>query len=238
MAEMDAAERDASTDLALDFVKLNSYLFTGGSEASALGRLVELAVKIVPGCDWAAITEWAQDRKPHSLAASARHAQTVDDLQYRFGEGPCLDAAMNAEVYWAPDLTHEERWPRFCAAAVAETPARGVLSFHLLDEPRRCALNLYSDTPGALTTESVNVAALFAAHARVLVLHADSSDKAAGLATALSTSRQIGAAIGILMHAHNITQEEAFTLLRDSSSQLNRKLRDVADDVTQTGELP
>jgi hypothetical protein len=226
------------TDLALDFVELNKYLFTGGGAATALARLVVHAVKTVPGCAWAAITSWHTGEKPRSIASTGPVAASADELQYRLGEGPSLDAASSREVVWVPNLARDDRWPRFSAAALTETPARGVLSFHLLDEPARCALNLYSSDPDALTAESVTVAALFAAHARVLLLHADSSGKAAGLTTALNTSRQIGAAIGILMNAHHVTQEEAFDLLRQSSSRLNRKLRDVADDVMLTGELP
>jgi AmiR/NasT family two-component response regulator len=100
------------------------------------------------------------------------------------------------------------------------------------------ALNLYGETAGALDDDAVTSAALFAAHARVLLMHADSSGKAASLATALTTSRQIGTAIGILMNARRITADDAFELLRGSSQQLNRKLRDVALEVTETGTLP
>ncbi|WP_211255428.1 ANTAR domain-containing protein [Actinocatenispora sera] len=53
-----------------------------------------------------------------------------------------------------------------------------------------------------------------------------------------ATSRQIGSAIGILMSAYTITNEQAFRLLRATSQNLNRKLRDVARDVTDPGELP
>jgi signal transduction histidine kinase/DNA-binding response OmpR family regulator len=63
-------------------------------------------------------------------------------------------------------------------------------------------------------------------------------DEAANLRIALGTNRQIGAAIGILMHGHGLTNEEAFQLLRQTSQRLNRKLRDIADDVVRTGDLP
>ncbi len=55
---------------------------------------------------------------------------------------------------------------------------------------------------------------------------------------ALVTARRIGAAIGILMSTLKITGEHAFGLLVMSSQRLNRKLRDVADDIMFLGELP
>ena len=55
---------------------------------------------------------------------------------------------------------------------------------------------------------------------------------------ALDSNRRVGAAIGILMIQHRIAEPEAFARLRHSSQTLHRKLRDVAEDVILTGELP
>lgn len=62
-------------------------------------------------------------------------------------------------------------------------------------------------------------------------------DQAANLQIALSSNRQIGTALGILMANHKITDTAAFTLLRTTSQRTHRKLRDIADDVVQTGCL-
>lgn len=59
-----------------------------------------------------------------------------------------------------------------------------------------------------------------------------------GLETALASNRQIGAAIGIAMARHGLTQTEAFQVLSRASQDQNRKLREVADDVVFTGEVP
>lgn len=228
----------AAGELATRFVALNEYLFAGGDRDTALQRLIDLAALSVPGCEWAAITAWPIDRSPRSLATSDRIASDVDDLQYRFREGPCLTAAADSEMTRIVDLSGEQRWPRFAAAVVAETPVRSALSFHLVDEPDRSALNLYGDRAGAFDTDAVTVASLFAAHARVLLLHSATGDKAANLTQALTTSRQIGTAIGILMNVHKVTAEAAFDLLKTSSQHLHRKLHDIAEEVTETGALP
>jgi len=48
----------------------------------------------------------------------------------------------------------------------------------------------------------------------------------------------IGAALGILMVQRKITETQAFTLLTDLSQSRHRKLRDLADAVVESGELP
>lgn len=228
----------SSGDIATDFVAINQYLSAGGQRAAALSRLVDLAVRSVHGCDWAAITAWPVGRPPRTLASSGEVALTADQAQYDAGEGPCLSAASELEPNLVPDFAAEVRWPRFRAALAERTPVRGVLSFHLANAPDQAALNLYSGVAGSFDAEAVNVAALFATHARVLVLHADSTVRAAQLIEALTSSRQIGVAVGILMHVHKIDSDQAFALLRATSQQLNRKLRLVADDVQHTGALP
>ena len=55
---------------------------------------------------------------------------------------------------------------------------------------------------------------------------------------ALQSNRQIGAAIGILMAQHRLTENEAFDRLRQTSQHRHRKLHDVAGDVLLTGTLP
>jgi AmiR/NasT family two-component response regulator len=56
------------------------------------------------------------------------------------------------------------------------------------------------------------------------------------LQTALRTSRMIGQAIGIIMTRRFVTQGEAFTLLRRTSNNTNRKLREIAEDIVVTGD--
>ena len=57
------------------------------------------------------------------------------------------------------------------------------------------------------------------------------------LQVALTTNRDIGAAIGILMYEHKIDREAAWNLLRVVSKQTNRKVRDLAVKVIEAGTL-
>jgi hypothetical protein len=60
----------------------------------------------------------------------------------------------------------------------------------------------------------------------------------ANLQIALATNRRIGMAIGVLMAHRRITDLDAFELLRVVSQRSHRKLRELAEDVLLTGELP
>lgn len=231
-------DSSGSAEIAREFEILNRRLGGTGDRPGTLDRLVALAVVSVPGCDWAAVTAWPTGHRPRSLATSSEVAATADNIQYDAGDGPCLQAASENEPVVIPDLDDSARWPGFARMVQDRTPVRSVMSFHLADEPERVALNLYGGAAGVVGPDAVSTGALFATHARVLLLHAGSAGRAVQLTEALSTSRQIGAAVGILMSVHKITSEQAFDLLRRTSQQLNRKLRSVADDVTQTGILP
>jgi hypothetical protein len=62
-------------------------------------------------------------------------------------------------------------------------------------------------------------------------------DKAANLEIALASNREIGMAMGILMSSRRVSEQVAFDLLRLASSHSHRKLRDLAAEVVQTGQL-
>ena len=58
------------------------------------------------------------------------------------------------------------------------------------------------------------------------------------LQQALLSRDVIGQAKGILMERLKITPEDAFDVLRHASQHLNVKLRELAREITETGELP
>jgi signal transduction histidine kinase/DNA-binding response OmpR family regulator len=82
------------------------------------------------------------------------------------------------------------------------------------------------------------------AHANYQLAHLreDAVDQAQAqserLRAGLDSSRTIGTAIGILMTTHQLSAAAAFQLLVAASQHTNRKLRDIAHDVTAAGELP
>ncbi len=229
---------DASSmmELAHEFAELGSELHGHGDSDAALRRMVELATKHVPACSWASITV-IRSKMPRTIAHSGPVAATADQLQYELGEGPCLQAAEDGVDYLLFDVQSEPRWPRYARALLAQTPVRSVLSFQLPAEDR-AALNLFCDTAGGFDDDSVTMGAVFAAHISTTVALYEAEEQAVNLERALTHSRQIGAAVGILMAHHKVTEEQAFNLLRTASQHLHIKLRDIAVGVVETGTLP
>lgn len=226
----------AMSELTLEFASLAAELHGDGDNDAALHRAVELSVKYIDGCAGAGITV-VRGGRGQTVAASEAMARRADALQCKIGEGPCLQAAWDDANYVMFDVAGERRWPRYAAALAEQTPFRSVLAFQLPAE-ESAALNLFGVTAAAFDDDSVAFGAVFAAHVSSLVALYEAEQQTANLRTALDSSRQIGAAVGILMAHHRVTQEQAFQLLRRASQQLQRKLRDIAVTVVETGALP
>jgi AmiR/NasT family two-component response regulator len=58
-----------------------------------------------------------------------------------------------------------------------------------------------------------------------------------GLMATVTTRNLIGQAQGILMERHHVTADQAFAMLSKVSQDNNRKLRDIADRLVNTGTL-
>ncbi len=202
-------------------------------------RLVIAAQRAAPNVEGAALTVLPPRSRPRSMAATGPLPRRADELQYSIGEGPCLDAAEGDDLVWVDDLAADGRWPAFATAVVAELGVRSIISVRLrLESDLRAALNLYATVPGALTAVDRVNAAIFGSFVALALDAERALEEASNLQLALQTNRQIGIAIGILMGRDLITAEQAFRELREVSQATNRKLRDVAQDVIETGELP
>ena len=62
--------------------------------------------------------------------------------------------------------------------------------------------------------------------------------KVEGLEEALLSRDVIGQAKGILMERLHLTSDQAFEQLREHSQKYNRKVREIAADVAETGAWP
>lgn len=199
---------------------------------------MEFAVRGVLGAEHASVPVVEGTRSPRTIAQTDQLPYDWDQLQYENGEGPCLEAIAASGVVLANDLCTDTRWPRFTHAVVDATPARSMLSFRLfLTEQNRAGLNMYATRPGVFTDQSVATGSMFAAYSSMALLAAARQERNHRL-RALKSNREIGIAIGILMASGKLTEQHAFDQLRRASSDLNRKLADIAADVTRTGQLP
>jgi hypothetical protein len=211
------------------------------TEADAMAAVTAVAVAVVPGVEWASITR-GRDGRFRTLAATDPAAEIGDGIQYELGTGPCVDAILRNTTFRTGDLCSDTRWPEFSRRVTEATAARSMLSLRLFmqesEEPNVIAgLNLYSTETQALDDSSEVVATLVATHGALAMAAAHARDRAEHLQRALSSNRDIGVAMGVLMATYKLTRTQAFDLLRVTSQNTNRKLADVAADVADTGTL-
>jgi hypothetical protein len=170
--------------------------------------------------------------KAVTVAASDDIAALIDDFEREYGDGPCLDAIEDESTYFDSDLTDGSPWPDLAARVLADTPVRGMAGFRLTSADQKTgALNLFSDTPGALTERSIDQAILLVAFVSVTLLAAQERQKAHTMRAGLESNREIGKAVGLLMAFHHIDDEAAFAILRKASQDMNLKLVEVAREI-------
>lgn len=210
-------------------------LLGNGDQAATADTLVLAAVDVVPGADHASLTV-ATKGQPRTMAATSELARNCDGLQYRLGEGPCVEALSEQEWYRSGDVGRDSRWPRWGPRA-AEEGSRSLVSARLSSANGSIgALNMYSERAGEFGDEDVvDLALLYALHAAIVL---GATRELNGLRAAMHHRHTIGIAQGILMQRYDLDQDHAFEVLRRYSSLSNTKLRDIAAKVVEQRDLP
>jgi transcriptional regulator with GAF, ATPase, and Fis domain len=227
MQEM-ADGRGHELELAETFAEVARTLLQERDVDAVLERICILAAETVKGCEACGISI-AEGTKITSLSRSDEVSRVVDRIQSETQEGPCVDAIREHEVFMTGSLSKELRWPNFAPRANQETGIESILSLRLFaSEDTMGSLNLYSAQRCAFDEQDVAVGSVFAAHAAVALAGAKHD---ADLEAKAATRDVIGMAKGIIMARRNISDEEAFDILRRASQRMNIKLREVAAGV-------
>ncbi|WP_285750479.1 ANTAR domain-containing protein [Lentzea sp. NBRC 105346] len=239
IARAERATVDAD-ELVAQFESLTRTLLTATTVADALDQIVTAALHVVPAAEVVSVTLRAPDGTFTTPVETHHIASELDQVQYRSGLGPCIDAAHPSGPGYtiSIDLRAERRWPQFAEAAVAHG-LRAVLSTELIPASGRHlvtgALNMYARTSLGFTDADRHAALLLATHASLALAHMQTAEIAtlhrAQLRRAIDSRDIIGQAKGILMNRQGITADEAFDLLRRTSQELNVKLVDVAAEL-------
>ena len=203
------------------------------SVQQTLDEIAASAVRLVDGCDAAGILAVRKGRAV-TLASYGDMVVESDRRQGELGEGPCFDLARRADedrVFRVADMTRPQPdWPRYAEAAreLGIGSMTGVL-LYTHDEDFG-ALDLYARRPGTFTEDIATAGWLLASHAAVALADARTIDQ---LEHALETRHAIGEAMGILRERHGMSDEDAFSVLRNISQNHNIKLRDVAQRIRE-----
>ncbi|WP_410608169.1 GAF and ANTAR domain-containing protein [Amycolatopsis sp. lyj-109] len=233
----DGPDRLAPGPLARQFAQLTSSLLAAPTLEDVLQRVLDATTVMVPAADLASFTLLDADGHFHTPAETDEVATELDRLQYRFREGPCVEAATpgGPAVAIAPELATEPRWPRWAPAA-AELGMGSVVSTALISGPptgeSSGALNVYSRSRHGLDAADRDVLLLLATHASLAVATTDAVTRAelqaAHLRKAIDSRDVIGQAKGIIMARRGVDAETAFDVLRRTSQSLNVKLAELA----------
>lgn len=200
------------------------------SVEEVLAAVTAAAVELLPGADTAGVLT-VKRGKFESLFGTSDLVYRLDELQAKYDEGPCLDAANDDLMLRTDDFADEPRWPNFSRALV-EIGIRSCLSFKLYAGERTAgALNVFGWQPNAFTAESEALGSVLAAHAAAAILASRHSEQ---LRSAINSRDVIGQAKGVIMERYKVDAVRAFEVLRKLSQTMNLRLTEVAQRVIDT----
>ncbi len=212
----------------------------GGPEASA-DRLCRACVALLP-VDGAAISVVHDGQSRGTFGSSGPLSRTLDEFQFTFGEGPCLDAHWAGRPVLVPDLddAREHRWPAY-SPAVLGVGVHGVFALPVaVANASIGVLDLFRHEPGQLTRATLTGGLLAARLAAVPLLdlvasHADwaatteqDGGPDAGWSQLASLERvEVYQATGMLMELMDVAPAEALVRLRAHAFALGRTASEV-----------
>ncbi len=192
--------------------------------------IAALAVELIPGADVADIMV-LRDGAVLSMGATSPLAALLDELQQRFGEGPCAQAAADSTMVRADDFGTETRWPRYSPAAVARG-VRSSLSYKIYCAGSTAAtMNIFGFGARPWDDDAETVGAVLASHAAAAVA---ASPWGSALTSPLGSRERLGQAKGIIMERYGVDDVAAFEMLRRLADQSDMGLLELAQRVIDT----
>ena len=173
-----------------------------------------------------------------NVAVSDERLGHLEDLQIQHQEGPCISAFDDKELVRAPDLTEEERWPSFAAAAVARG-VRAVLASPLpYNQDAVGVVAVLSEDPHPWSPEGELALLAFTDLAALLIASMmqgeQQSELAAQLQNALNSRAVIEQAKGVLIGQQGLSAHAAYMQLRAQARAERRKLVAVSAELVRS----
>jgi GAF domain-containing protein len=198
--------------------------------------VVQFALRALD-CSYAGIALHTKGDRPEIPAVTDPVVAEIYQFQLDGHDGPLIAAMRDRATVLISDTATDQRWPHW-AAKVATLGVRSVLDVPLTlgrDSATVGVLGLYSDVPDGFSTDDEAIAHILARHASVAVSAARQEET---MATAVDARKLVGQAMGILMERFDVDGDRAFAILRRYSQDTNTKLRDVAQQLIKSRQLP
>lgn len=205
-------------------VGLGAALVGGGNGLAAADRLCVACVDLLD-IDGASISLVHRGASRGTFGSSGELSRRLDELQFTYGEGPCLDAVAAGAPILAGDLgdAAEQRWPAFSGAVRGEG-IQAVFALPVMVASLSVgALDLYRREPGPLTPDAMGggmLAAELAALPLIDLMTADvdwedAAQGGDGWEQLASLERvEVYQATGMIMGALDVDPIEALVRLR------------------------
>ena len=204
--------------------------------AGWLRRLCTAAARAVPASG-VGVSVMSEEGMRGVAAVSDPASETLEELQFSLGEGPCIDAFASRRAVLEPDLGNgaSARWLAYAPAARAQGVG-AVFAFPLqVGAARLGVMDIYRHTPGPLSHESLAQALTFAEVAVETLLDAQShavlGQAAEGLDDALESQYVIYQAQGMTMVDLRVPLADALARLRAHAYAQDRPLQEIARDI-------
>ncbi|MFB0834676.1 GAF and ANTAR domain-containing protein [Arthrobacter halodurans] len=212
-------------------------ILNSGDVEEFLADLARHTVSVVapPGAEVLCGITLLRDNNADTIASSSDRARLMDEIQYRYGDGPCLRAVRTNVPVLIPDLQAETRWPEY-TSVVAAQGLTSILAVPLaLEGDAVAGLNLYAGRLGVFDEDAVRAVQRVASHAskalRLAVRMALHREEAEGRKAAMESRTIIDMAVGVLIGQNRCSQEDAVQIMKRAASHRNLKLRDIATQI-------
>ena len=194
-----------------------------GTVAAVADRLCRACVDLLQ-VDGASLSLTIEGTQRGTFGSSSATSRRLDELQFTYGEGPCLDAVEQGRPVLVADLADmHSRWP-FYAGAVLDAGIQAVFALPVqFSQQPVGALDLYRDRRGPLSAEALEGGMLAAELAALPLLdlmasHAEwdaTGQQEDGWLQLASLDRvEVYQATGMIMGAMNVDCVEALVRLR------------------------
>jgi GAF domain-containing protein len=135
---------------------LDAAMAGGGSGLAAANELCRACVELLD-VDGAAISYVHNGSSRGTFGSSGVLSRRLDEYQFTFGEGPCLDAVAGHVTVLVPDLSADvsHRWPAFTQALLGEHVAAVFAAPVLIAASPVGALDLFRHERGPLSERTL-----------------------------------------------------------------------------------
>jgi len=207
-----------------------------GTLETTLQVIAHAARDSVAGFDDVGVTVVQGDGVVLTLAATGELVIAMDGVQYKFDQGPCLDALRQDDVVLVENLRKRRRqWPIYAPRA-SEAGVRAQMGMPIRSSDDNLgSLNFYSTSSPTIDPAAPHQAAQFATHAAIALDHARHAHEAIG---AIPTRDLIDQAVHTLMARFEVNEDRARYYLVRMAAAGDSTLRHAARAVVVGAQQP